>query len=163
MDAPPLILALVTAERLGELLWARRNTARLRAAGAFEAGAGHYPAMVALHATWLAGLWLLAWDRTVEPGFLAGFLAAQGLRLWVLVTLGRRWTTRILVVPGERLVESGPYRFMRHPNYAVVVLEVALLPLAFGLPAHATLFSILNALMLRVRIRAETAALRAGR
>ena len=101
--------------------------------------------MILFHAAWLAGLWLLAYDRPVEPVFLALFVVLQIARFWVLATLGRRWTIRVIVVPGERLVARGPYRFLRHPNYAVVTGEIAVVPLALGLPAYALVFSILNA------------------
>ena len=153
------ILTLVTAERLGELRLAAANTRRLLAGGAFEAGAGHYGLIVALHALWLGGLWLLAWGEPVRWPFLACFLLLQALRAWVLVTLGARWTTRIIVVPGERLVRRGPYRFVRHPNYLVVIGEIAILPLVFGLVWYSILFSILNAVVLWIRIRAEERAL----
>jgi methyltransferase len=154
-----LVLALVTLQRIGELFLARRNTAQLRAQGAIEAGASHYPLIVALHAAWLAGLWLLAWDAPPNVPLLVLFGMLQILRIWVLATLGRRWTTRILVLPGEPLVRTGPYRFLRHPNYAVVVAEIALLPLAFGLFWYALVFSVLNAAILAVRIKAESDAL----
>ena len=153
------ILALVTAERLGELWLAKRNTHRLLAAGAFEADPGHYKLIVGLHTLWLGGLWLLAWGQPVNWPFLAVFLLLQLLRAWVLLTLGRRWTTRIIVVPGEQLVRRGPYRIVRHPNYLVVIGEIATLPLVFGLVPYAILISILNAAVLGVRIRAENAAL----
>jgi len=155
-----VVLALVTAQRLGELALARRNTARLLAQGGVEHGAAHYPVIVALHAAWLAGLWVLAWDRPIQPGWLAAYLVLQALRAWVLLSLGRRWTTRIIVVPGETLVRRGPYRFLPHPNYLVVAGEIAVLPLVFGLPLYALAFSVLNALVLAVRIRAESRALR---
>ena len=157
-----VILGLVTAERLAELALARRNTAALLAAGARECSARHYPLIVLLHALWLLGLWILAWERPIIWPFLAIFVLLQGLRIWVLATLGRRWTTRIIVVPGETLVRRGPYRFLSHPNYAVVVGEIACLPLVFGLVWYALLFSILNAGVLWVRIRAEERALAAG-
>ena len=153
------ILALVTLQRLGELVLARRNTFRLLAAGAVERAPQHYPYMVALHAAWLAGLWALAPGRAVDPFLLAAYAGLQVLRVWVLATLGRRWTTRILILPGAPLVRRGPYRFLAHPNYAVVVGEIALLPLMFGLVWYALLFSALNALVLTVRIRTENAAL----
>jgi methyltransferase len=155
-----LLLAAVTLERLAELAWAGRNTRRLRAAGAYEAGAAHYPLIVVLHAAWLLGLWILGWNRPVEPVFLAFFLVVQVGRFWVLATLGARWTTRILVAPGEALVRHGPYRFMRHPNYFIVALEIALLPLALGLVTFAVVFSLANALVLALRIRTEDLALR---
>jgi methyltransferase len=158
-----LVLALVTAQRLGELVIARRNTARLLAKGAVERGAAHYPLIVILHAAWLAGLWLLAWNRPVIWLWLAVYVVLQGLRIWVLATLGARWTTRILVVPGETLVRKGPYRLLSHPNYAVVVGEIAVLPLVFGLVGYAIAFSVLNGLVLWVRIRAESAALEKSR
>ena len=154
-----LLLAFVTAERLIELWFARRNTAELVAAGAVEHGAGHYPLLVALHSAWIAGLWLLGYDRPVEPDWLAAFALLQALRFWVRATLGRRWTTRILIVPGETLVARGPYRFVSHPNYVVVIGEMAVLPLCLGLPVFAAVFSVLNAAVLTIRIRAENAAL----
>jgi methyltransferase len=159
MTLPIVILALVTAQRLGELAIAQRNTARLLAAGGYEVGAAHYPLVVGLHLAWLAGLWGLAWDRPVDPVWLAAYLVLQVLRLWVLLTLGKRWTTRIIVAPGEPLVRRGPYRLIPHPNYAVVIGEIAVLPLVFGLVAYALAFSALNASILWVRIRAENAAL----
>ena len=124
---------------------------------------GHYPFIVALHATWLAGLWALGWAQPVEPAWLVVFLLLQALRIWTLATLGRRWTTRIIVVPGETLVARGPYRFISHPNYIVVIGEIAVLPLCLGLPWFALVFSIANGLVLTVRIRAENAALGAAR
>ncbi len=154
-----LILAAVTAERGVELVIAGRNTRRLKAAGGFEVGAGHYPLIVGLHAVWLLALWALAWDRPAQPVLLALFLMLQAARIWVLVTLGPRWTTRIIIVPGESLVRRGPYRFVDHPNYLVVAGEIALLPLVFGLAEVALLFSVLNALVLALRIRTEDTAL----
>lgn len=156
------ILALVTAQRLGELVIARRNTGRLMAAGGVETGAAHYPLIVALHAAWLAGLWLLARDRPVSLSWLAIYGVLQGLRLWVLASIGRRWTTRIISVPGEMLVRKGPYRLVAHPNYLVVVGEIAVLPMVFGLAAYALAFSVLNAVVLAIRIRAENTSLAGG-
>jgi len=155
-----LILSYVTLARLVELAIARRNTAGLRQIGAIEYGADHYPWMVALHASWLVGLWIFAWGHPLCPLALAVFAVLQVLRVWVFRTLGKRWTTRILIIPGETLVTTGPYRWSRHPNYYVVIGEIAALPLSFGLVAFALLFSLLNALMLLVRIRAEEAALK---
>jgi methyltransferase len=157
-----VILGLVTAQRLGELVVARRNTRRLRAEGGIERGAEHYPLMVGLHAAWLAGLWWFAWDRPANLAWLAAYLLLEVLRVWVLASIGRRWTTRIIVVPGEALVRKGPYRFIGHPNYAVVAGEIAVLPLVFGLPAYAAVFTVLNAFMLWLRIRTEDAALGKG-
>ena len=154
-----IILSLVTAQRIGELVLARRNTKRLLARGAVEVGAGHYPFIVALHAAWLIGLWFLAWDRSLNLWLLAVFIGLQAARVWVIATLGDRWTTRIIVLPGEPLVRQGPYRFMSHPNYVVVACEILILPLGFGLVWFALIFSGLNAAMMCVRIRTETQAL----
>ncbi|MBB2755478.1 UNVERIFIED_ORG: methyltransferase [Rhizobium aethiopicum] len=156
------LLTFVTLQRLGELVLARRNTAALLARGAREVAPEHYPTMVALHAGWIIGLWLLAPGRPVEPFWFAVFLGLQALRLWVLATLKDRWTTRIIILPGAPLVTSGPYRFLRHPNYAIVVGEIAALPLAFGLPLYAIGFSLLNACVLYVRMKAENAALKSA-
>jgi len=163
MTPAALLLAFVTAERLAELWYARRNTLALMAAGAVEFGRNHYPLLVALHAAWLAGLWIEGWDSPVDPGWLAVFLAIQVLRVWTLATLGRRWTTRILVLPNAPLVRRGPYRFLSHPNYAVVAGEIAVLPLCLGMPLYAAVFTALNAAALFVRIRAENAALAGSR
>ena len=158
LDLAHVILALVIVQRIGELWLSRRNTQRLIAAGGVEAAPEHYPFMVMLHTAWLAGLWLLA---AGEPKLwlLAVYLVVQILRVWVLVTLGPRWTTRIIVLPGAPLVETGPYRYFAHPNYVVVVCEIAVLPLMFGLVWYAALFSALNAVVLAIRMRAENAAL----
>ncbi|KQV38014.1 MULTISPECIES: isoprenylcysteine carboxylmethyltransferase family protein [unclassified Rhizobium] len=154
-----LLLMAVTFERLGELRLARNNTRALMVRGATEVAAGHYPAIVVLHAVWLLGLWLLAWNAPLEMAWIAVFAGLQILRLWTLSTLGRRWTTRIIVIPGETLVMSGPYRFLRHPNYVVVIGEIAVLPLCFDMPLYALIFTLANALILTIRIRAENAAL----
>lgn len=154
------VLAAVTTQRVVELVIARGNTRRLLARGAVETGAGHYPLLVGLHAAWLAGLWALAWDRPVQPGWLTVYVVLQGLRLWTMASLGARWTTRILTLPGEPLVRRGPYRFLAHPNYVVVTAELAVLPLVFGLRDYAVVFTVLNAVVLWIRVRAENAALR---
>lgn len=156
-----LLLGFVTAERLGELVLARRNTTRLLAMGAVEHARGHYPLIVLLHAAWLIGLWFLAWNLPIHPVWLAVFIVLQALRLWVLATLGPRWTTRIIVLPQTDLVARGPYRFVKHPNYLVVIGEIAVLPLVFGLVWYAGLFSLLNAGILFIRIIAENKALAA--
>ena len=159
MTPAVLLLALVTAERLAELLLARRNTAALLAKGAFEVAPGHYPLIVVLHAVWLLGLWLIGRTHPLSRIWLASFLVLQVLRAWVLLTLGRRWTTRIIVLPGAPLVVHGPYRLLTHPNYVLVVFEVAVLPLCFGLPWYALVFSAANAVIVAIRIQAENAAL----
>jgi methyltransferase len=160
MTLAALILALVTAERLTELWLARRNTAALLARGAVEVAADHYPLIVALHAAWLATLWLLGSGASVHLDWLALFAALQAARVWVLATLGQRWTTRIIILPGAPLVTTGPYRWLSHPNYAVVVAEIAVLPLCLGLPVVALIFTLANAAVLTLRIASENAALR---
>ena len=154
-----IVLALVTAQRLGELALANRNTRRLLAMGAKEHGARHYPLIVAMHAAWLIGLWIFGWDRPIDAFWLVVFVVLQGLRVWVISTLGGRWTTRIIVLPNTPRIRKGPFRFISHPNYAVVSAEIAVLPLAFGLPIFAAVFFVLNAMVLTIRIRAESAAL----
>jgi methyltransferase len=158
-----LLLSFVTAERVGELWLARRNTKALLALGGREVGKEHYSVIVALHTFWLLGLWFMARDVTIDLKWLGVFICLQALRVWTLLTLGRRWTTRIIVVPGETLVKAGPYRLIRHPNYLVVIGEIAVLPLCLGQPLYALIFSIANALVLIVRIRAENAALSVSR
>ena len=155
MSLPYVIMTLVTLQRLAELVIARRNTRRLLARGAFEIGRSHYPVMVALHASWLIALWAMVGARPVNLPLLGVFVVLQLLRIWVLATLGGRWTTRIIVLPGAPLVTGGPFRFLRHPNYTVVVAEIAVLPLVFGLVGLAVVFSLLNAAMLWVRIGSE--------
>ena len=154
-----LILTLVTLQRLGELLLAERNTRRLLAKGAHEVGRGHYPFMVAVHAGWLIALWLLGPGPPIQLVPLAIYVALQVARIWVIVTLGERWTTRIIILPGAPLVRHGPYRWLDHPNYLIVVAEIAVLPLVFGLPVVAAFFSALNAIVLWVRVREENKAL----
>lgn len=162
MTAAEFILAAVTAQRAGELVLSHYNTRRLMARGAIEAAPRHYPLMVVVHAAWLISLWVFGHDRPINILALIVYLALQGLRLWVMRTLGPRWTTRIIVLPGERLVSAGPYRFLPHPNYAVVAGEIAVLPFALGLPLVAVIFSILNSAVLAIRIRAENRALDAS-
>ena len=159
MTGAVLLLAFVTAQRLAELVYARSNEARLRAAGAVEVGARHYPAIVALHAGWLIVLWIVGWDRPLQPAWTALYLALQLGRAWVLLTLGRRWSTRVFVIPGETLVARGPYRFVSHPNYVVVACEIFVLPLALGLPLLSLAFGLANLAVLWWRIRVEGRAL----
>lgn len=162
-DAARLVVLLVAAQRLAELVLARRNTARLLAEGAVEHGAGHYPLIVALHAAWLLALLLRA-PGPVAPVWLAAFLLLQAGRVWVLASLGRYWTTRIITVPEAPLVRRGPYRWLRHPNYLVVALEIPALALALGLPWEAAGFGLANAAVLawRIRIEEQALALRRG-
>lgn len=157
------LLAFVTFQRLAELAWSLRNERRLRAKGAVEVGSAHYPAMVALHASWLIALWLTSWRQPIEPWWLTLFFLLQAARLWVLESLGERWTTRIIVLPSAPLVRRGPYRWISHPNYLVVALEVPVLPLALGRPWLALAFGLANLAMLAWRIRVENQALAAAR
>ena len=157
------ILGFVTLQRLAELLFAERNSKRLLGQGAKEHAAGHYPFLVAIHMAWLAALWWWAPGRPVDLAILLLFAALQVGRIWVIATLGRRWTTRIIVLPGAPLVRSGPYRYLSHPNYVVVTAEIAVLPLVFGLWAIAMIFTVLNLAILAVRIPQENKALGALR
>ncbi len=149
------ILLLVALLRILELALARRNTRRLLADGAVEAGRAHYPALVALHLAWFASLALLPADLPPVWPWLLLFLILQLLRLWVIVSLGRFWTTRVISLPGAPLVRRGPFRFLRHPNYLIVELELIALPLAFGAPLLALAFGLANAALLAWRIRVE--------
>jgi methyltransferase len=162
MSWPVIILALVTAQRIGELWLSNRNTRRLLARGAYEVAPGHYPLLVAVHVLWLAALWVLAPGRPVRPLWLAAFVLLEICRIWVISSLGDRWTTRIIILPGAALVRRGPYRYVNHPNYWVVGGEIAVLPLMFGFWDMALLFSALNAAVLSVRIREENKALGRG-
>jgi methyltransferase len=155
-----IILAAVLLERLFELWFARRNTERLLAEGATERGSEHYPYIVLLHAAWLGTLVLVTpEDAPVNFAWLGIYLLLQVARLWVIASLGRFWTTRIITARDAPLVRAGPYRFVRHPNYWVVAAEIAVLPLVFGEWQVAAVFTLLNALALRERIRVENDAL----
>lgn len=155
-----IILGLVVAQRLWELWLADRNTKRLLAAGAVEVGVSHYPLFVALHASWLAALAVVTpWTAVPNPIWFALYILLQAGRAWVISSLGPYWTTRIITTPGAPLVKTGPYRFVRHPNYIVASLEIAVLPLMFGQIWVAVVFSILNAALVAYRIRIEDRAL----
>ena len=155
-----IVLGLVVLQRLGELAVAARNTRDLRAAGAIELDAGGYPLFVLLHAAWLVSLAVLV-PASTAPSWplLAVFAALQLGRLWVIASLGRYWTTRIIVPPDRPPVSRGPYRFLRHPNYLIVVAEIALLPLAFGAVGIAAVFSTANLALLARRVMIEERAL----
>jgi methyltransferase len=166
LNAALLVLAvgLVAIQRLLELRLSRRHERLLRARGAVERGREHYPLMVGLHVLWLLSTLVEGLLRGPDipvywPVPLALFLLAQLLRYWAILSLGDYWNTRVLVVPGTRLVARGPYRYLRHPNYAVVIVEIATFPLIFGDWITALVFSILNAALLFVRIRTENRAL----
>jgi methyltransferase len=159
-----VIIALVALQRLAEIAYAQRNTRALLARGAVEIGRRHYPLIVALHAAWLVAILVfLPRPVVINAVMLALFIMLQGLRLWVLATLGPYWTTRIITLEGAPLVRRGPYRFIRHPNYAVVVGEIAVLPLVFGEIWIAAVFTVLNAAVLFLRVREEEGALAARR
>lgn len=159
MSLAIIILLAVTLQRIGELWLSSRNTRRLLACGAHEVGARHYPFIVLIHIMWLAALWWVAPGRPVNWFWLAIYIVLQVARVWVISTLGERWTTRIIVLPGEPLVRRGPYRFVNHPNYIVVAGEIAVLPLVFGFWDVALVFTLLNAAALSIRIREENKAL----
>jgi methyltransferase len=160
-----LLVLLVAGERLAELAVSRRNERRLRARGAVEAGAGHFPAMAALHAAWLAACPLEVWllDRPFLPPLAAAAALAlvltMALRYWVIATLGDRWCTRVLVPPGEPPIAAGPYRWLRHPNYLAVAVEVFALPLIHTAWLTAAVLGGANLAILAIRIRAEDRAL----
>lgn len=157
------ILLFVAVQRGAELMLAARNTRRLWAAGAIEIDAASHPLFVLLHGGWLAAMAAMIPADTAPSWLLIGIFALLQLgRVWVIATLGRRWTTRIIVPLRAEPVSGGPYRWCRHPNYLIVAGEIAVLPLAFGAAAIAAIFSLLNAALLVRRIPIETAALRAG-
>ena len=159
MNWAVVILALVTLQRLGELVLAKRNTARLLANGGYEIGASPYPIIVAFHTAWILGLWWLAPSQLINWYLIGIFAVLQALRVWVIATLGSRWTTRIIRVPNETLVARGPFRFLNHPNYAVVIAEIFILPLAFGLIWFSIITGLLNLCILAWRVHIENAAL----
>ena len=153
-------LTLVALQRLIELVWARSNTARLRRRGAVEADAGGYPFFVLLHASWLTSLAIFVPAATPPDWLLLGVFALIQLgRIWVIASLGAYWTTRIINLPDAPLVRTGPYRYVRHPNYLLVIAEIAVLPLAFGAAAIAAIFSALNLVLIARRIRIENRVL----
>jgi methyltransferase len=160
-----LLIALVAAERIAELVVSKRNLAWSRARGGTEYGAGHYPVMVVLHTALLAGglVEVAALHRPFIPALgwpmLAVVVAAQGLRWWCITTLGHRWNTRVVVIPGAHRITGGPYRVIPHPNYVAVVVEGIALPLVHTAWLTAVVFTVLNAVLLRTRIRVENTAL----
>ncbi len=162
MGLAQIVTLLVALQRLAELGYARRNARRLLAAGGVEHGAGHYPLFVVLHGAWLVALFVLVPAAAPADWGLLGLYGLLQLgRLWVIASLGARWTTRVIVVPGAPLVTRGPYRFSRHPNYLIVALEIPVLPLAFGAWHIALVFGLANLALLAQRIRVEERALAA--
>ncbi|KIL52864.1 isoprenylcysteine carboxyl methyltransferase family protein [Jeotgalibacillus campisalis] len=159
------IFILVVVQRLVELVAAKRNERWMKSQGAFEAGASHYPFMLALHIGFFLSLLVetILFDRSLSPFWpllLTLFLVAQGFRIWCLVSLGKYWNTKILILPGANVVRKGPYKWLKHPNYVVVTIELLILPLLFQAFVTAVLFSLLNGLMLAVRIPTEERALK---
>ena len=153
-----LFLGFIILQRLSELVIAKRNTARLLARGAYEVGASHYPVMVLMHSAWIVCLVVFGYDQPVSPVWLLAFAVLQILRVWILGSLGSRWTTRIIILE-EPLVARGPFKYLSHPNYTLVVAEIIVAPMVLGLVWVAVLFTVLNAAMLWVRIGVEHKAL----
>ena len=155
-----VIVGFLVVQRLAELAFARRNQRALAARGAIEVGRRHYPALVVLHAGWLMALLgtIDPWTPVSTP-LLVVFILLQSGRLWVLTTLGSRWTTRVMVLPGVQRIRSGPYRYVNHPNYLIVIGEIAVTPMMFGAWTLAVVASVLNLLLLRIRVGVENAAL----
>ncbi|MEC4591275.1 isoprenylcysteine carboxylmethyltransferase family protein [Nitrospirillum amazonense] len=157
---PQIVVLLLAVQRLAELRVANRNTRRLLAQGGREVGRAHYPLFIVLHSAWLAALFfLIPADAPVVWPLVALLVLLQVGRYWVIHTLGPYWTTRIITLPQAPLIQGGPFRWIRHPNYCVVVAEIAAVPLAFGAWRLALAFSFANALLLAYRIRVEEAAL----
>lgn len=161
------VVGALVVQRLGELAWSKRNERRLRARGAIEHGRSHYPAMVALHAGWLVSMLVesrrpSAVPRSVRVGAAAVLVAVQPVRYWAITSLGDRWSTRVLVPPDEAPVATGPYRYLDHPNYAVVVAELVAAPLMLGAWRTALWSTLANAAVLRTRIAVERTALAGG-
>lgn len=158
-STPALIfLGFIIVQRLSELVIAKRNTAALLDKGGYEVGASHYPFMVSLHTLWILALVVFGYNQPLSHGWLVVFALMQVFRVWILGTLGSRWTTRIIILE-EPLVTRGPFRFFRHPNYMLVVVEIIAAPMVLGLTWVAITFTVLNAMMLAVRIRVEEKAL----
>ncbi|QDI92612.1 hypothetical protein EPH95_16680 [Salicibibacter halophilus] len=164
-----LLYLWVIGQRCFELWWARKNEAWMRAKGGVEHGSEHFPWMVVLHSAFLVSLLFEAYFHAfaLMPGWpvlLILFLGAQGLRAWVMGSLGRFWNLKVMVLPGENIIQKGPYRWLKHPNYLVVMAEILLLPLMFQAYVTAVVFTIANACMLFfIRIPVEEHALNAYR
>jgi len=160
-----IVISIVILQRLIELVIAKRNEKWMRSQGAFEAGAGHYPFMVAMHMAFFISLLteVMVYDQLLSRlwiPLLTVFLVAQVMRIWCLASLGKFWNTKIIILPGADVVRKGPYTFIRHPNYLIVTTELLVLPLLFGAYFTAIIFSLLNLRMLSVRIPAEEQALK---
>lgn len=154
------VFLFVVVQRMAELLHARRNELLIRARGAYEVGAAHYPWLVLLHMGFLVSLLLESSRESLSIPLLVVYLLLQLARVWCIRTLGLFWNTKILILPGGERIATGPYRFLRHPNYVVVSLEIAVLPLIFEAYVTALVFTLLNSAMLAVRISVEERALK---
>lgn len=160
MPIPYVVVAFLVAQRLVELVISRRNQRSLLAKGGIEYGRGHYPLIVLLHVGWLLALLLLIPPTSpVNKPLIVCFVLLEIGRLWVMISLGSRWTTRVILVPGAQRVRRGPYRFLNHPNYLIVILEFAVVPLIFGAWRIAAVATVLNILVLRTRLQVENRAL----
>lgn len=158
----PLFILFLTLLRVGEMVLSRRNEKWLLKHGAVESGQGHYPLMILLHVLFLVSLiveYSIEKPVSYSPVFLVLFFVLLALKIWVVCCLGKFWNTKIYPIPGVPLVKKGPYKYFNHPNYLLVVAEIAVIPLIFHLYYTAVLFSVLNGIMLTVRIRAENKAL----
>ena len=160
MTAAAWLAAVVIVQRVIELAIARRNERVARAAGAIELGREHYWLFFVLHPAWLVGWVIEGWGHPASWGALTGYVALQGFRAWILASLGSAWNTRILVIPGAPRIKRGPYRYLDHPNYVLVALELIVTPLVFGAWRTALVATLANALVMAIRIPAEEKALR---
>ena len=161
----PIVISIVILQRLIELFIAKRNEKWMRSQGAFEAGATHYPVMVSMHIVFFISLLaeVFLFEKALSPLwfiFLVIFLIAQAARIWCLASLGKFWNTKIIILPGATVVQKGPYKWVRHPNYIIVATELLVLPLLFSAYLTAIVFSLLNVWMLSVRIPTEEKALK---
>lgn len=160
-----IVISIVILQRLVELVVAKRNEQWMRSQGAFEVGAAHYPIMVTMHIAFFISLLaeVILLDRSLSSIWiilLVIFLTAQVARIWCLTSLGKFWNTKIIILPGADVVQKGPYKWVRHPNYVIVTTELLVLPLMFGAYLTAIIFTLLNVWMLSVRIPAEEKALK---
>ncbi len=155
-----LLLALIVLQRLIELMIARANTKRLLANGGIEHGANHYFLLVVLHTAWLASLVaFVPAEAPIDPVLLTFFVVLQLGRVWVIKSLGRYWTTRVITVPDQPLIKRGPFRIIRHPNYLIVEAELIIVPLIVGVWELSIVFGVANAFVLAWRIRVEEQAI----
>lgn len=159
-----IVMAIVCLQRLVELIIAKRNEKWMREQGAYEVGAGHYPLIVSLHIGFFISLAaeVILLERSISewwPVWMSLFLLAQAGRIWSLASLGRFWNTKIIVLPGANVIKQGPYRWIRHPNYLIVAVEILVLPLLFQAYYTALIFSVLNMMILSIRIKVEEKAL----